>query len=102
VPGGSWRLIYNIKQRWVKNNRDPENIVFGSASREHEKFIYTDAAFLLAMAVADGALFGFESLDDLQRKEIPIGEDQLILRFKELALNQPILRRCTKTGRSYR
>jgi hypothetical protein len=21
-----WRLIYRIDQRWVKNNRDPENI----------------------------------------------------------------------------
>jgi len=22
---GRWRLIYEVKQRWVKNNRDPEN-----------------------------------------------------------------------------
>ena len=25
-PGGGWTLIYKIDQRWVKNNRDPENI----------------------------------------------------------------------------
>lgn len=25
VDPGGWRLIYQIKQRWVKNNRDPEN-----------------------------------------------------------------------------
>jgi hypothetical protein len=48
------------------------------------------------MAVADGALFGIESLDDLQKLEIPPGEEELILSFKESALDRPILRKCTK------
>ncbi|KAL2440885.1 hypothetical protein ABEF95_008226 [Exophiala dermatitidis] len=93
---GRWRLIYEIKQRWVKNNRDPENICFGAAGKEHERFIYNDAAYLLAMAIADGALFGFKSLDDLQKQEIPPGENELILRYNESALDGPILRKCTK------
>jgi hypothetical protein len=67
VPSGGWRLIYNLSQRWVKNNRDPENTVFNSARKEYTKFIYNDAAFLLAMAIADGALFGYETLSDLQK-----------------------------------
>ena len=96
VPGGGWRAIYNLSQIWVKNNRDPENVVFNTAGREHEKFIYNDAAFLLVMAIADGALFGFETLDNLQKQEIPVGENELPLRFEESALNQPILRKCTK------
>ena len=25
VDSGGWRLIYQVKQRWVKNNRDPEH-----------------------------------------------------------------------------
>jgi hypothetical protein len=25
--GDGWKLIYRLDQRWVKNNRDPENIV---------------------------------------------------------------------------
>ena len=25
VDSGGWRLIYQVKQRWVKNNRDPTN-----------------------------------------------------------------------------
>ena len=62
---GRWRLIYKIDQRWVRNNRDPENIVFGTAGREHDRFIYDDAAFLLTMAMADKALFGFETFADL-------------------------------------
>jgi hypothetical protein len=49
----------------VKNNHNPENIVFSSADKEYEKSFYNDAAFLLAMAIADGALFGYEMLDDL-------------------------------------
>jgi hypothetical protein len=56
----------------VKNNRDPESIVcdghvaftffqlaepgicymFGAAGREHERSIYSDAAFFLAMAIS--------------------------------------------------
>jgi hypothetical protein len=48
------------------------------------------------MAVADSALFGIESLDDLQKLEIPPGEEELILGFKESALDRPILRKCTK------
>jgi hypothetical protein len=51
----------------VKNNRDPENIVFGTAGKEHDKFIYNDTAFLLSMAITNGALFGHESLNDVQK-----------------------------------
>jgi hypothetical protein len=48
------------------------------------------------MAVADGALFGIESLDDLQKLEISPGEEELILSFKESTLGRPILRKRTK------
>jgi hypothetical protein len=50
------------------------------------------------MALADGALFGVESVDDLQKKEIPPGENELILRYHESFLKKPILRKCTKAG----
>lgn len=48
------------------------------------------------MAIADEALFGYNSLEDLQKQEIPHGEDQLILRYKKGAEDQRILRKCTK------
>lgn len=38
VPGGGWRAIYNISQRWVKNNRDPENVVFNTAGSTKSSF----------------------------------------------------------------
>jgi hypothetical protein len=50
------------------------------------------------MAIADGALFGYKSLEDVRAQEIPAGQDELILRFKDSALERPILRKCTKTG----
>jgi hypothetical protein len=71
----------------VKNNRDPENIwygllysipnvyespryklanervlcSFGAAGKEHAKFVYNDAAILLAVAIADKVLVGIRS-----------------------------------------
>ena len=82
----------------MKNNRDPENIVFGTALQEHDKFIFDDIPPLLTMAFADKALFGFDTLADLQEQQIPKGQDELHLRWKELALDKPILRKCTKAG----
>jgi hypothetical protein len=48
------------------------------------------------MVIADNALFGIESLDDLLKLEIPPGDEELELNFKEIALDRPILRICTK------
>lgn len=76
----SWRVIYRLDQRWVKNNRDPENIVFGTALREHEKFVYDDVSCLLTMAVLVKALFSFDTLAQLQEQRIPEGQDEVILR----------------------
>lgn len=28
VSSGGWKVVYNLSERWVKNNRDPENIVY--------------------------------------------------------------------------
>jgi Protein of unknown function (DUF3435) len=71
---------------------------FGAAAKDHGRLFYNDAGFLLAMAISDDALFGYESLEDVRAQEIPSGKDELILRFKDSALERPILRRCTKTG----
>jgi Protein of unknown function (DUF3435) len=48
------------------------------------------------MAIADKALYGIESLEDLLKMEIPAGQDELELFFKDTVLDLPILRRCTK------
>jgi hypothetical protein len=69
---------------------------YGTAAKEHPKLLYNSTAYFIAMAIADNALFGIESLEDLQAFEIPTGEEGLILSFKESALERPILRQCTK------
>jgi hypothetical protein len=38
---------------------------FGAAAKEHEKFFYNDAGFLLAIAITDNALFEYEPLEDV-------------------------------------
>jgi hypothetical protein len=81
---------------FIGTNGEPRSS-FGAAAKEHEKFFYNDAVFLLAMAIADGALFSYKSIEYVQKQETPQGEDELILRFNESALDRPILRKCTKT-----
>jgi hypothetical protein len=48
------------------------------------------------MAISDNALFSIESLEDLLKMEIPAGQDEIDLIFKESVLDLPILRKCTK------
>jgi hypothetical protein len=69
---------------------------FGAAAKEHPELLWNSTAYFLDMAIADNALFDIESFDDLQEMEIPAGEEAVILKFKQSALDQPILRKCTK------
>ncbi|KAL8653930.1 MAG: hypothetical protein Q9210_001802 [Variospora velana] len=48
------------------------------------------------MAMADQALFGYDTFADLQEQEIPAGQDELVLRFRDSVLDKPIIRKCTK------
>ena len=52
---------------------------FGAAAKEHPKLLYNSTAYFLAMAIADNALFGIESVNVLQTLEIPPGDEELIL-----------------------
>lgn len=58
--------------------------------------MYNDAAILLDLAIADNALFGFKSVEDIQQMQIPADKDEVILVYNEAALDQYILKRCTK------
>jgi hypothetical protein len=49
----------------VKNNRDLKNIIFNIVDKEHKKFIYNDVAFLLILVIINGALFRYETLNNL-------------------------------------
>jgi hypothetical protein len=60
--------------------------------------IWNDAGFLIPMAIADNALWGYNSLEDLLRQKIPAGDSELPLRWTDSVLDRPILRKCTKAG----
>jgi hypothetical protein len=48
---------------------------------------------LLALAITDKALFGYNSLAALLEQEMPLGQDELPLRFNDDALDRFIFRR---------
>ena len=50
------------------------------------------------MAVADDALFGIDSLEQLQEFRISQGKLQVKSRYRSEALKLSILRNCTKSG----
>lgn len=72
--------------------------MFGTAGREHDRFIYDDARFLLTIAMQDRALFGYDTFADLQEQQIPAGQNEMPLRFKDAVLEKPILRKYNKAG----
>ena len=69
---------------------------FGSVGKQHHTLLYNSAAYFLALAIADNALLHIESLEDLLKMEIPAGQDEIDLMFKDSVLDLPILRKCTK------
>lgn len=88
-------MIYRIDQRWVKNNRDPENTVYGASTSQHGKLLYDDTQYLLALALADKAFWGIDSVEDFWQLQIPPDESELILRWTDAAKCLPILRNAT-------
>ena len=78
--------------------KDTNYSSFGAAAKEHKRLFYNDVGFLLAMALADGALVGYDTYEGLRHQIIPEGKDELILRFKQESLDGLILRKCTKAG----
>jgi hypothetical protein len=73
-------------------------ITWGSSCLEYDSIRPIALVSTTHITVADDALFGFESLDELLKQEIPAWQNELILRYRESALDRPIMRKCTKAG----
>ncbi|KXH50844.1 hypothetical protein CNYM01_12925 [Colletotrichum nymphaeae SA-01] len=95
---GEVKPAYRLDQRWVKNNRDPENVVYGISGEGDTTLLYNEITFLLVMALADGALENIDSWDDIHQIKIPDGKDHVSLRWKDEALKLPVLRHVKKDG----
>ncbi|KAK9580195.1 hypothetical protein V6Z90_008222 [Aspergillus fumigatus] len=93
-----WKIGYRLDQTWVKNNVDPENTALGAAIWDCDEPLYAGALLLLALAIADGALFGYSSAADFFEQVIPPGRNQLPLRWNDKALNRCIIRHTTAKG----
>lgn len=68
---------------------------FGASTSQHNTLLHDDTQFLLALAIADHAIWGVNTLDDLWQLKIPDGDDELPLRWNESVMHLPILRNAT-------
>lgn len=67
----------------------------GAYTSQHGTLLYDDTQYLLALAVADNAIWGIETSNDLWHLQIPEVDDELPLRWNDSILALPILRNAT-------
>ena len=67
---------------------------FGTTFREHPVLRYNAVAFLLTLAFADGALFGFRTESELRSMTVQEGKE-VPLRWNDEWMDRPILRGCS-------
>ena len=75
-----------------------KSIRFGTAIWDCNEPIYSGALYLLALALADNALYGFSSSEEVFEQRIPEGQDELVLRWNEEAEDRCIARGITAEG----
>ena len=76
---------------------DTTNLSFRVAMREHGKLRFNPVPYLLALAFADGAFFGLDSPEALERWD-PDNNEPTQLLWKPDMMNQPILRMVTRSS----
>ncbi|KZL81211.1 hypothetical protein CI238_13164 [Colletotrichum incanum] len=96
--GDGYRYFWRFDQRFVKNNRNAENCKYGTPGQDHPVLRHNVAVLLLVLALADKALFGYDSLEDLWEREILDGDDVHVFRWKDEALHIPIIRGFSRDG----
>ncbi|KAJ5145808.1 uncharacterized protein N7515_000372 [Penicillium bovifimosum] len=91
-----WEVGWRVNQKWLKNNRDEKYTVFGIGIRDSNKPQFASGQLLLALALAHGALFGIETVSDLEEFDLSNGE--IPLKWKESFKTKPIFRNVTADG----
>ena len=69
----------------------------GSSTTEHPDLSRDDMQYLLALAIADGALLHIKSVQELWQFQIPEGSDELPLLWADNKKNLPVLRKANMT-----
>lgn len=72
---------------------------FGIGIQNHNQLQFATGIFLLTIALADGALFGIESVEDLTEFGLHrSGLAWILLQWKEAALDKPVFKNITAKG----
>ena len=64
----------------------------GASTSQHGKLLYDDTQYLLALAIADHAIYGIDTVDDFWNLQISPDQNELPLRWNEGVNGLPILR----------
>ncbi|KFY20825.1 hypothetical protein V491_03396, partial [Pseudogymnoascus sp. VKM F-3775] len=94
--GFSWQL--ELIQRYIKGRHDNENDNIHVILNSENDLQYNGIMFFFAIAAADKALKGYETLDDLMRARLPRGRDSWTLEWKDDTCERPVLRMAYASG----
>ncbi|KAL4861011.1 hypothetical protein BDV12DRAFT_191363 [Aspergillus spectabilis] len=84
-----------VDQKWLKNRRC-EDTQFGIGIRDSNRPQFASGYLLFSLALAHGAIYGVDTVDDLAQFDLSNGE--IHLRWKEEYLDKPVLRNATADG----
>ncbi|RDL31538.1 Uncharacterized protein BP5553_09747 [Venustampulla echinocandica] len=96
--GGGFEFHLEIIQRFVKGKRGDENDNLHIIITPKDRLLYNGFWVLASLAIADNAIKGFKTLDDLEKARVPDGRDSWELEWEEDARDLPILRMATAEG----
>ncbi|KAL2700119.1 hypothetical protein AAEP93_008642 [Penicillium crustosum] len=91
-----WAVGWKVDQKWLKNLRCEKYTVFGIGIRDSNRPQFASGYLLFSLALAHGAIYGVDTVDDLAQFDLSNGE--IHLRWKEEYMDKPVLRHATADG----
>ncbi|KAI9779399.1 MAG: hypothetical protein M1835_004702, partial [Candelina submexicana] len=87
-----------VDQEFLKSQRALGKKELKIVLREMPKLQFNAILFFLAIALADGAIKGFSTVDELLNARIPSGRNTWLLRWQDDCLEKPVVRKVTTEG----
>jgi hypothetical protein len=114
LPSGGFTFELEVIERFTKGKRKDENDKYVKSVniskikltdnslhvilKSKNRLLYNGLMFFFALAIADNALKGYETLDDLMKARLPEGRDSWELQWEEEARGLPVLRMASANG----
>ncbi|KFY08696.1 hypothetical protein V492_05999 [Pseudogymnoascus sp. VKM F-4246] len=95
---GSFTFKLVVVQRLLKGKRDDENDNLEIVIESTDNLQDNGVMFFFTMAIADNAFKHFETLEKLLKARVPRGRDSWTLKWKDEALDRPVLRMVSSNG----